>query len=54
MIQFVAYHPPQNFVIIQHNSQNVDDDIELLATLLSQNGSHTDLDVGDPSDSSSP
>ena len=31
--------PPQNSVIIQHNSQNVDDDTEQLAPLLSQNGS---------------
>ena len=31
--------PPQKSVIIQHNSQNVDDDTELLAPLLSQNGS---------------
>ncbi|XP_030950971.1 disease resistance-like protein DSC1 isoform X2 [Quercus lobata] len=46
--------PPQNSVIIQHNSQNVDDDIELLAPLLSQNGSQTDSDAGDPSSSSSP
>ncbi|KAL0005851.1 hypothetical protein SO802_013412 [Lithocarpus litseifolius] len=61
--------PPQNSVIIQHNSQNVaddtelpapllsqnvDDDAELLAPLLSQNGSHTDSDEGGPSSSSSP
>nr|XP_023914306.1 TMV resistance protein N-like [Quercus suber] len=46
--------PPQNSVIIQHNSQNVDDEIELLAPLLSQNGSHTDSDTGDTSSSSSP
>uniref|UniRef100_A0A7N2MJ08 TIR domain-containing protein n=1 Tax=Quercus lobata TaxID=97700 RepID=A0A7N2MJ08_QUELO len=46
--------PPQNSVIIQHNSQNVDDGTELLAPLLSQNGSHTDSDAGDPSSSSSP
>nr|XP_023908427.1 TMV resistance protein N-like [Quercus suber] len=46
--------PPQNSVIIQHNSQNVDDDTELLAPLLSQNGSHMDSDAGDPSNSSSP
>ncbi|KAF3954977.1 hypothetical protein CMV_019757 [Castanea mollissima] len=46
--------PPQNSVIIQHNSQNVDDGTELLAPLLSQNGSHTDSDVGDLSSSSSP
>ena len=46
--------PPQNSVIIQHNSQNVDDDIELLAPLLSQNGSHMDSDARDPSSSSSP
>ena len=45
--------PPQNSVIIQHNSQNVDDDTELLVPLLPQNGSHTDLDAGDPSNSSS-
>ncbi|XP_050274400.1 disease resistance protein RUN1-like [Quercus robur] len=36
---------PQNSVIIKHNSQNVDDDIEELTPLLSQNGSHTDLDA---------
>ena len=46
--------PPQNSIIIQHNSQNVDDDTELLAPLLSPNGSHTDSDAGDPSSSSSP
>ena len=46
--------PPQNSVIIQHNSQNVDDDTELLAPLLSQNGSQTDSDAGDLSSSSSP
>ena len=46
--------PPQNSIIIQHNSQNVDDNIELLAPLLSQNGSHMDLDAGNPSSSSSP
>ena len=46
--------PPLNSVIIQHNSQNVDDDIELLAPLLSQNGSQTDSDAGDTSSSSSP
>ena len=46
--------PPQNSVIIQHNSQNVDDDTELLAPLLSPNGSHTDSNVGDTSSSSSP
>ncbi|XP_050274384.1 disease resistance protein RUN1-like [Quercus robur] len=46
--------PPQNSVIIQHNSQNVADDTELLAPLLSQNGSHTDSDAGDTSSSSSP
>ncbi|KAF3970514.1 hypothetical protein CMV_005817 [Castanea mollissima] len=46
--------PPQNSVIIQHNSQNVDDGTELLAPLLSQNGSHTDSDAGDLSSSSSP
>ncbi|XP_050274383.1 disease resistance protein RPS6-like isoform X2 [Quercus robur] len=45
---------PQNSVIIQHNSQNVDDGTELLAPLLSQNGSHTDSDAGDTSSSSSP
>ena len=43
--------PPHNSVIIQHNSQNVDDDTELLAPLLSKNGSQTDSDVGDPSNS---
>ncbi|KAL4637121.1 hypothetical protein ACB092_03G057900 [Castanea dentata] len=43
--------PPQNSVIIQHNSQNVDDDTELLEPLLCQNGSHTDSDAGDPSSS---
>nr|XP_023885429.1 disease resistance-like protein DSC1 [Quercus suber] len=37
-----------------HNSQNVADDTELLAPLLSQNGSHTDSNAGDPSSSSSP
>ena len=31
--------PPQNSVIIQHNSQNVDEETELLAPLLSPNGS---------------
>ena len=46
--------PPQNSVIIQHNPQNVDDDTELLAPLLSQNGSQTDSDAGDASSSSSP
>ena len=46
--------PPQNSVIIQHNSQNIDDNTELLAPLLSQNGSHTDSDAGDTSSSSSP
>ncbi|KAF3943766.1 hypothetical protein CMV_029705 [Castanea mollissima] len=46
--------PPQNSVIIQQNSQNVDDNTELLAPLLSQNGSQTDSDAGDPSNSSSP
>ena len=46
--------PLQNSVIIQHNSQNVDDGTELLAPLLSQNGSHTDSDAGDTSSSSSP
>ncbi|XP_065635804.1 disease resistance protein RPV1-like isoform X2 [Quercus suber] len=46
--------PPQNSIIIQHNSQNVADDTELLAPLLSPNGSHTDSDAGDASSSSSP
>ena len=47
--------PLQNSVIIyKHNSQNVDDDPELLAPLLSRNGSHTDSDAGDTSSSSSP
>ena len=46
--------PPQNSIIIQHNSQNVADDTELLAPLLSQNGSHTDSNAGDPSSSCSP
>ena len=46
--------PLQNSVIIQHNSQNVADDTELLAPLLSQNGSQTDSDAGDTSSSSSP
>uniref|UniRef100_A0A7N2L437 TIR domain-containing protein n=1 Tax=Quercus lobata TaxID=97700 RepID=A0A7N2L437_QUELO len=46
--------PPQNSVVIQHNSQNVADDTELLAPLLSPNGSHMDSDAGDLSSSSSP
>ncbi|KAF3969678.1 hypothetical protein CMV_006539 [Castanea mollissima] len=45
---------PQNSIIFQHNSQNVDDNTELLTPLLSQNGSHTDSDTGEPSSSSSP
>ena len=46
--------PPQNSVIIQHNSQNVDDNIELLTPLLSQNGSHMNSDARDPSSFSNP
>ncbi|XP_065637372.1 disease resistance protein TAO1-like [Quercus suber] len=40
--------------VIASMGVHVDDDTELLAPLLSQNGSHPDSDAGDPSSSSSP